>query len=572
MFLSLVVSILDGFGLSMFLPLLQMVANNGSVNSEGLGALSFLVDAADVFNVNVTVATVLMVMVIFFIFKGIATYIKEIYNVIVQHSFIRNLRLSLIQALDRMNFKNFINSDAGRIQNTISGEVDRVSMGFQFYFSAFQQAVMVIVYIVFAFFVDWQFAILVGIGGIVTNLAFKILYSRTKDASIKLVESGHEYQGFLLQHVTNYKYLKATGQMSKHSEKLRNAIFSIEGFRRKMGSLSAIGVAAREPLLIIVIAVVIVVQIKFFNGEMSGILISLLFFYRALGSLMGMQQSWNSFLSVSGSLENMQNFEKELNAKKESNGHKVFKGLNDRIVCENLSFSFGETNILNNINLEIKKNQTVAFVGESGSGKTTLVNVIAGLLDVSSGDVLVDGASISKLQKQSYQQRIGYITQEPVIFNDTIYNNITFWAEKSQKNIERFNHAMQRSALNDFITDLPQGMETKLGNNGINISGGQKQRISIARELYKDIDILIMDEATSALDSETETYIQQSIEKLKGEYTLIIIAHRLATVRNVDKVVFMHKGRIEREGGFKHLSESFPKFQRMIELQGLGAT
>lgn len=568
--LSLFVSILDGFGLSMFLPLLQMVGNNGEISAEGLGNLSFLVDALEAFNINLTITTILIVMVIFFILKGLVTYIKEIYNVIVQHSFIRNLRLTLIGSLDRMNFKKFITSDAGKIQNTISGEVDRVSMSFQFYFNTFQQAIMVLVYVVFAFFVDWKFAILVAAGGFITNLLFKIIYSRTKDASIKLVNSGHTYQGLLLQHVSNYKYLKATGQINQHSDKLKSSIFAIEDFRRKMGKLSAIGIALREPLLIIVIAIVIVVQIKFLGGEISGILISLLFFYRALASLMGMQQSWNSFLTVSGSLQNMQEFEKELNGIKETDGSEKFVGLQNQILCKNLSFSFGEVSILKDIQLEIKKNQSVAFVGESGSGKTTLVNTIAGLLDVGSGDILIDATPIKKLQKQSFQRKIGYITQEPVIFNDTVYNNVSFWAEKSPENIARFNRAIQQAALSDLIDGLENGKETYLGNNGINISGGQKQRISIARELFKDIDILIMDEATSALDSETETYIQQSIEQLKGNYTLIVIAHRLSTVRNVDKVVFMHKGVIEKEGSFEELVETFPKFKKMVELQGIG--
>lgn len=567
--LSLLISVLDGFGLTMFLPLLQMVSGDGSIDPEKLGSLGFLIDGAKYIGVSFSIVSVLLLMVVFFILKGVGTYINQIYGVIIRHSFIRKLRLDLLNSLNEMNFKEFITSDAGRIQNTMSGEVDRLSLGFQTYFSAFQQGIMVLVYLGFAFFVDWQFAVLVAIGGGLTNLLYKIIYSRTKEASVKLTGTGHLYQGLILQHVGNFKYLKATGKVEVHSKKLINSIYTIENYRRKMGFLAGIGTASREPLLIIVVAAVILIQVKILGGAMAGILISLLFFYRALASLMNMQQSWNSFLGVSGSLQNMLIFQSELNASKEKSGKSDFDTFKNEIACENLFFSFGESPILKNINLHIEKNQSVAFVGESGSGKTTLVNVIAGLLDPSQGNVFIDGKSILSINKKTYQNRIGYITQEAVIFNDSIYNNVSFWAEKSPENLQRFKKAIDQAALSDFIQELPMKENTQLGNNGINVSGGQKQRISIARELFKDIDILIMDEATSALDSETENAIQQSIEQLKGNYTLIIVAHRLATIRNVDKVVYMHKGIIEKEGSFDKLLSDFPKFQKMVELQEL---
>ncbi|MGB7499394.1 MAG: ATP-binding cassette domain-containing protein, partial [Moheibacter sp.] len=224
---------------------------------------------------------------------------------------------------------------------------------------------------------------------------------------------------------------------------------------------------------------------------------------------------------------------------------------------------------LNNINLEINKNESIAFVGESGSGKTTMINLIAGLLPVSSGELTIDGMELEELNKNNYQNRIGYVSQDAVIFNDTIYNNVTFWAEKTEENLEKFERSVRQSALKNLIEELADKEETILGNNGINLSGGQKQRVSIARELFKDIDLLILDEATSALDSETEKVIQQSIEELQGKYTLLIVAHRLSTVRNVDRVVLMDAGKIIDMAGFEELMQRNEKFRRMVELQEL---
>lgn len=223
--------------------------------------------------------------------------------------------------------------------------------------------------------------------------------------------------------------------------------------------------------------------------------------------------------------------------------------------------------ILDNINLNIRKNESVAFVGESGSGKTTLINLLVGLMPLDEGQFYIDGITRDQLNIESYQQRIGYITQEAVVFSDTIFNNITFWDKPTPKNIERFYSVLKKAALHDFVQLLPKKENELLGNNGINLSGGQRQRISIARELYKDIDILVLDEATSSLDSETEKSIQDNIDSLKGEYTLLIVAHRLSTVKYADRIFLLEDGKIDNFGSYAELYNKSDKFRKMVMLQ-----
>ena len=181
----------------------------------------------------------------------------------------------------------------------------------------------------------------------------------------------------------------------------------------------------------------------------------------------------------------------------------------------------------------------------------------------------IDDTSRRELNTASFQKRIGYITQDPVIFTDTVFNNITLWAERTEENMSRFKKAVEKAAISGFVEDLLHKEDTLLGNNGINLSGGQKQRISIARELYKDIDILIMDEATSALDSETEKAIQDNIEALRGQYTILIVAHRLSTIKNADRIVLMNNGEVEQTGTYQQLTDTAPLFKRMVALQEL---
>jgi subfamily B ATP-binding cassette protein MsbA len=219
------------------------------------------------------------------------------------------------------------------------------------------------------------------------------------------------------------------------------------------------------------------------------------------------------------------------------------------------------------LDIDIPKNCTIAFVGESGSGKTTLANLIAGLIEPDKGSLTIDGTILKNYNLNTYRRRIGYISQDPVIFNDDIFNNITFWDEPTPENIARFWSTIELASLAAFIKSLPEKEKTNLGNNGILISGGQKQRISIARELYKKADILIMDEATSALDSETEKIIQENIERLHGSYTMIIIAHRLSTIKKADKIYLIEKGRVSASGSFNEMINYSDRFKRMVALQ-----
>ena len=569
-FLSVAVSFLDGLGLTMFFPLLQVVGVEavGSESSD-LGNLTYLMDGIENLGISLTLGSVLIIMLVFFTFKGVAFYFSYVYRIILQQSFIRKLRINLLDGLNRMSFKRFILSDAGRIQNTLSGEVNSVATSFNAYFASFEQVIMLVVYIGFAFFLDSKFALLVCVGGGLTHFLYKIIYKRTTVASYSLTEYNNVFQGQIIQHVGNFKYLKASGRVNTYGDRLKETVSNIEESRKRMGILSSIGGAAREPLMVGIIVLVIFIQIKFLEGNLGTMLISLMFFYRGLSALVSLQQSWNSYLGVSGSMANMQSFLQLLKETREEDGTIKVDQFKEKISLEKVGFSYGETKILKNIHLDISKNESIAFVGESGSGKTTLVNLLAALLPESEGEIKVDGIPIKQLHKESYQKRIGYVSQDAVIFNDTIFNNVTFWAKPNPENWERFTQSIEKASLKEFLSELPEGAETLLGNNGINLSGGQKQRISIARELYKDIDILILDEATSALDSETEKVIQDSIESLQGNFTLLIVAHRLSTIRNVDRVVLMDKGEIVDMDSFDKLIQKQDRFRKMVELQEL---
>ncbi len=567
--LSILVGLLDGFGITMFLPLLQMADNAATFDSTQLGKLSFLIDLLRENDIPITVITVLLVMIFFFLVKGVVSFFQFYYRVRLQESFLKRLRLEFIQDVSSVSYEYFLKSESGRIQNILTTEVERVTKAYQAFFLIMQNLIMVVVYMLFAFSVNTQFAILVTIGGLLTSLVYRGIYKSTKSISRLLSGGLGDLQGLIFQLIQNFKYLKATHRIVGYSKAIETAAVGIEDNNKKVGVLMAILNASREPLVIAVVAAVIYLQTSVFGSSLAPILISLLFFYRALSFLMQMQSHSNYYLSVSGAIDNMIEFKQILNSNSEKSGTAVFDSFKKDMTVKNGCLSIDDKDILRNVNLTIHKNETVAIVGESGSGKTTLMNVLTGIMHLNKGEFTIDGKSFEQYDKKSFRDRIGYITQDPVIFTDTVFNNISFWEEKNDCNTSRFKEATELAACSHFVVALPDNEDTVLGLNGINLSGGQRQRIAIARELYRKVDVLLLDEATSSLDSETESEIMENIDSLRGHYTIIIITHRLSTIKNADRVVLMKNGTIDAIGTFQQLLSESETFERMVSIQEL---
>jgi ATP-binding cassette subfamily C protein len=244
--------------------------------------------------------------------------------------------------------------------------------------------------------------------------------------------------------------------------------------------------------------------------------------------------------------------------------------LGKEIEIRNLSYQYPESTeqALQHVSIIIPKGQAVAFVGSSGAGKTTLVDVILGLLEPDEGEIMVDGTNI-KGNISAWQRNIGYIPQSIYLADETLRSNIAFGLPESKIDDEKVIRAVKLAQLETLVNRLPEGLDTLIGENGTRLSGGQRQRVGIARALYHDPKVLIMDEATSSLDNITEKQITNAIHSLKGERTLIIIAHRLTTVKNCDKLYFMEEGKIIQEGRYSDLVESNIKFREMA-LGGIG--
>ena len=567
---NLLVGLLDGLGLAMFIPLLGIASGiDTNVGDENSDVINFIVNLFDSVGINLNLVSALLFMVVVFSIKGVFYYLRNVYFIKIRVKSVSLLRLNLIKSLNELSYSGFTKLEAGRIQNTMVGELGKVIGALMSFFVYLQHIIMLATYIFLAFIANWQFAILVAIGGSLSNLFYKYINNYTKEKATLLSSKGNSFNAILIQILHNFKYLKATNHYQLFSKKLVNNIHEQEKINLEVGKISSIGESLREPFTIVIITGVIIVQTSYLGESFSSILLSLLLFYRALGHLVSMQNSWNTFLANSSGIDSFETLLSDFKHYQEPLHYQEKIEHIDDISIKNISLSFRGKKAIDNISFSIKKNSSVAFVGESGAGKTTLANIISGLQTPDDGEIIIEGKSLYKTNLNFFRNHLGYITQEAVIFNDSIFNNVTFWQEKSKENEEKFRKTIEKVSLSEFLNELPEKENTQLGNNGILISGGQKQRISIARELYKDVELLILDEATSALDTETERHIKNNIDLLQGQTTLIIIAHRLSTIKNVDIIYVLDKGKIIASGDFDSLIKSSEKFRKMVELQEL---
>lgn len=244
----------------------------------------------------------------------------------------------------------------------------------------------------------------------------------------------------------------------------------------------------------------------------------------------------------------------------------VKTSFDNNIEFKNISFKYEDDYVLDHFNLTVPKGKTVALVGQSGSGKSTIANLITRFYDVNKGEILIDNTNIKDLTKKSLREQLGMVSQDAILFHDTIANNIAFGKQVSQ---EQIIEAAKIANAHEFISELPKGYETNIGDSGNKLSGGQKQRISIARAVLKNPPIMILDEATSALDTESEKLVQLAIEKMMENRTSIVIAHRLSTIQNADVIVVMQKGKIVEQGNHQELIAKKGMYHNLVNMQTL---
>ncbi|MFY9938032.1 MAG: ABC transporter ATP-binding protein, partial [Silvibacterium sp.] len=385
-----------------------------------------------------------------------------------------------------------------------------------------------------------------------------------------------EIQNILHETITGNRIVKAFNMEFWEVLRFRQAARRL--FRANLSSVRAQAISS--PLMDLIGAVAIALLLLFGRNAINSHVMTTGTFFAFIVALFKLYDPvrrsavyYNSFQQALGASQAIFEFMEDQDEVVERKHPFHLKGFREAIRLENVGFAYssdeGEKEVLHNIDLDIRRGEVIALVGPSGAGKSTLVNLIPRFFDATSGRVLIDGHDLRDVSLRSLREQIGKVTQETILFNDTVRNNIAYG--QPDVPLSRVVKAAQAALAHDFILQMPDGYDTIIGEKGFRLSGGERQRLAIARAILKDAPVLILDEATSALDNESESLVQTALSNLMTGRTVIVIAHRLSTVRRATRIAVLEQGRITAIGSHEELLQISPTYQKLYRLQFMGA-
>jgi subfamily B ATP-binding cassette protein MsbA len=569
-FFQLLSALLEGIGIVMMLPLLHALGATG--DSPGRFTLA-IHDFLSALGFQSPVAILLLIAGLFVI-KGLVAFTAGAYLGYLRADLQRTLHERLYDAYSKMDYRYYTERDTGHFFN-LFGQVYSF-IGAVHSFSGFAVAVIrTVVYVGMAVVVAWTFGLAAIIVGSLVFLAFRRVNNRVRELSQENAGYAGRVAALFVQTIQSFKYLSATATAEPVRKAMRESVVKVGRIGARQNLLMAFTGAAQEPIAILMITGIVIFQIGVLGQPLAPIMVSILLFYRGVNTVLGLQGSWQSTLAMIGAVDVVRDELDRLARHVEPIGGQPIAPMQQGIEFRKVSYAYEERigDVLTDVSFQVPARQMVAIVGASGAGKSTLVDLLTLLLTPRQGAVLIDGVPASTIERASWRRQIGYVMQEAVIFDDSFAQNICLWSgdpEADPALMARIREAARQAHLADFIESLPDSYATRVGDRGIKLSGGQRQRLFIARELYKQPRLLILDEATSSLDSEAERVIRESIDELHGKLTVVIIAHRLATVRNADRILVFDKGRLVEEGDYASLrGNPDSRFSAMVAAQAL---
>jgi len=572
--LTVATAVAQVFGITLLLPLLRASQSGGDPEDMGW-AEQQLYDLLSWMGIADSMIAILAFIAVTFVAKGALQFVKGGYQGYLQAQLLRELKTKLFDAYAGMDYRYYIRQNAGHFINVINQQVNRFFSSFKSFIGFTSQAVNTASYFAGAFFIAWRFALMAVAVGIVLLVLFKYLNAYVRRLSRKRSAEMSTLNKLLVQSLQSLKYIVSTGQTRHLREGVVASVKRLTGYIFRQRAAGAFTGALKEPVSVLLIVSLIAVQVAVFSDPIAPIFVALLLFHRGMQAVIALQSGWQGTMDKIGSVEMVDDEVEAVLNHQEQSGGRTMGPLREGIELRNVCFAYNEADgdVLHDVNIDVPANATVALVGESGAGKSTLVNLLTLMLKPRTGTVRIDGVPHDEVDLASWRDQIGYVSQETVVFDDTVANNLHLWQGDTENDPalrERVVHAAERAHAHHFIEDLPDGYQTTVGDRGVRLSGGQRQRLFVARELFKQPNLLLLDEATSDLDTASEQHIQDSIDALKGEVTVVIIAHRLSTVKNVDRVYVLDEGRVIESGSYHELRHREDgQFRKMVEMQSL---
>ena len=521
-------------------------------------------------DISSTLILVVGIVIFFFLMKNLFNYLA-LYNItFVKNGLLKNLRENLYSKVLNMPISYFLNKKKGDLMSRITADILEIQTSYLSILELMVREPLTIIFtLIVMFTISPQLTLFVTLFIPISGFIISIIGKKLRKDSKEVQQQQSNFLSIIDETISGQKVIKSFLSENFFHNKFKSINNLLYRFSNKVINRKNLAGPFSEFMGILVIGVLL-----WFGGKMvlisetiSGttFIVFMGLAYNILTPAKNLSKSFYSIKKGNAAAERVFEIIEYNKNKYDENRTLDFKKFKKNITFNNVEFSFGEVKILDKISFTINKGESVALVGSSGSGKTTIANLLNGFFGPTSGNILIDDISISNITKESLYRNISIVTQESILFNDTILNNIRIGNLEASK--EDIIEASKEANAHEFIQEQLNSYDTTIGDYGNNLSGGQKQRLTIARAILKSPSILILDEATSSLDSESEKKIQNAIDKLMHGKTSLIIAHKFSTIKKCDKIILIDKGRIIAQGTHQELINSNSSYKNMNELQ-----
>lgn len=555
----ILISILEGFGILLLVPMLSM-SNLIDLNidkmpfSETFSSIRYLPGAWGL-------ALILVLYVFIILGQGVLKRTVAISNTKIQQRFMQHLRLSTFGALLEANWEFHMRRRKSDFVNSLTAEIARVSGGISTLLLMVTSLVFTVVQVGLAIWLSPQLTALVLVCALILGLISKKFIHKSKNLGKQNMELAKDYLAEITDQLNGIKDIKSNSLEKSRLEWLAALDRKIQQEQLEQIKVKTASQFLYQAAAGLFIAFFIFLAVKLFHSQIEQLLLIIVIFSRLWPRFSGIQSNLESMASMIPAFQSVMELQEKCKEAREyyitDKTEKNSKIDVDRLIeCHNVSFRYNKHEslfALKDVSIQIPSKQITAIIGRSGAGKSSLIDIVMGLILPEEGEVLINGIPLTKENLLSFRQEISYVPQDPFLFNASIKENLLM--VKPDASDDEIWEAIDFSKCMSFIKRLPRGLDTVIGDRGICLSGGERQRLILARAILRKPSILVLDEATSALDMENESKIHSALERLKGKMTIIIIAHRLSTLRNADQVIVLDQGRVVQAGGFSQLSK-----------------
>jgi ABC-type multidrug transport system fused ATPase/permease subunit len=568
----ILMGLFDSIGVFLLIPLISLT---GIFNIE-YGNFVPLEGIKNIFSgipVSISLIIILVCYILLISGQGFVQRKQTILSTRIQYGYLLHLREETYKLLVQSNWGFFLRNRKSDIINLILTDIARVSGGTQMLLQFVAGIIYTLIQISIAFWLSAQLTIVTLTFGFLIIFLSRKLIKKNSDISEETIKLGKAYLAGITDQFNGIKDIKSNTLEQTHIEWVRSIGEKIENNVLESVKLSTLSQFIYKVVSAFILAGFAFFSIKMFQAQPAQLMLIMAIFLRLWPRFSSIQNNLEQMGAIIPSFKQLINMQNECLKANEINENSYLNlsplFIKYGIECKGTFFRYNKNQpvyALQNINVFIPSNQMTAIVGPSGAGKSTLIDLLMGLNQPENGEVLLDGNTLTKENLMSLRRSIGYVAQDPFLFNSSVRENLLLMNPEADE--EQIWEALEFSSAAEFVKKLPEGLDTLIGDRGIRLSGGERQRLVLARAILRKPSILFLDEATSALDTENETKIQKAIERLKGSMTVIVIAHRLSTIRNADQVIVLDKGEIVQQGQFNQLAnEHRGLFNQLLKKQ-----